>query len=317
MSKKGLESFSTANIVKTVIQYILPILFTLSCVIMGYLAFIDSIAMPGDWRSVTLFGASGAMLSYMIWLTAYRKQYERILGEDIVNKIYSIHKRYYFARKGWKLPDLQIALENAKKRFKQAWIDDVCEMTGRTQQEIETQGYRGYTHKILIFRMKHKLYPKYGVRYARELLQVLNVGYSPNKSIDIGSAERYYKIHATQKLLTILLVLCTTGSIVVEFLTGSWLTGLFKLAVAIISLITSLLFGSLNGYTGANKKLGIAETVAETLEEWKGVEPTEEPYKEVKEEGVEQTRQITMEDLVTEKPITPQPTVQLFPMLKQ
>lgn len=314
MAKQRFSGLNTKNIVETVLRYALPIMFTLAILVMIYFSFIDNISMPGNWRSVTLFGLSGGALSYMIWVTSYKKQYENILDEDLNNEVYSIHRRYYFARRGWKIEELQMKLEIAKHNFVEAWIKDIEEITGRKREDIIKQGYKGFAHKVLIYRLKHNLFPKFGVRYARELLQVLNVAYSPNQPIAIHAAEKHYRWHATTKLIFTILILCTTGSILIEFLTGSILTALFRLAVAIISLVTSLVMGSVNGYVGAQKKLGVAEMVSENLEEWKGMVVTEEPFKEVKRKVIEEPKveQLSMEEIFKTEPI-PQAPVQLFP----
>lgn len=313
MAKQKFSGLNTKNIVETVLRFALPIIFALAILTMIYFSFIESISFPGDWRSITLFGLAGGTLSYIIWLTSYRKQYENIIDEDLNNEVYSIHRRYYFARRGWKLEELQRKLEIAKQNFKEAWIKDIEEMTGRTRENIIKQGYKGFAHKILIYRLKHNLFPKYGVRYARELLQVLNVAYSPERPIAIRAAEQHFKVHATTKLIITILVLCTTGSIVIEFLTGSLWTALFRLVIAVITLVASLVMGSVNGYVGAQKKLGVAETVSETLEEWRNAVVTEEPFHE-KEKPVEEVKveQLTMEEIFKVDPIPPAP-MQLFP----
>lgn len=313
MAKQKFSGLNTKNIVETVLRFALPIIFALAILTMVYFSFIESISFPGDWRSITLFGLAGGSLSYIIWLTSYRKQYENIIDEDLNNEVYSIHRRYYFARRGWKLEELQRKLEIAKQNFKEAWVKDIEEMTGRTRENIIKQGYKGFAHKILIYRLKHNLFPKYGVRYARELLQVLNVAYSPERPIAIRAAEQHFKVHATTKLIITILILCTTGSIVIEFLTGSLWTALFRLVIAVITLVASLVMGSVNGYVGAQKKLGVAETVSETLEEWRNAVVTEEPFRE-KEKPVEEVKveQLTMEEILKVDPI-PQAPIQLFP----
>jgi hypothetical protein len=192
---------------------------------------------------------------------------------------------------------LQKALERAKVEFRNAWIRDVEEITGRSEENIRCSPYRysvgkkrrwfllflGKTDKkrfygfpILCWRIKHRKYPKFGIKYARQMQSVLDVGSAGAMSVKIKSSESYFKKSALQKLFITVLALFTTGTIVIEFISGNFWTAMFKLLIAIMAILLSLVFGSMNGNHGGKRKLGVAEEVSQLLEEWKDMPPIEE-----------------------------------------
>lgn len=177
-------------------------------------------------------------------------------------------------------------------------------MTGRTEAEIVSQGYKGNSNKLLIWKLKHKKYPKSGLRTPRDVLQVLSVGASGKMQINLKKAEHTHVINLSTKIITSIAGMFMAASVIVEFITGDWASAVFRLLLYIAMLFTSLFTGVIIGTKAAKMKLSIAEEVSERLEEWKNEPPTEVPYKEQITQQTVEVHETTHEETV-EKPTLP------------
>lgn len=275
-----LANFSTQKLVGTILRFASIIVFVIAAAILIYLSFVQNINLSPDIRNITLIAAISIVLNVVVWEMYYKDGYNKVITQDMSNETYSVHKRYYFARKGFKYDELQTYITNFNEQFRTAFIKDCEAVTGRTEAEIVSQGYKGNSNKLLIWKLKHKKYPKSGLRTPRDVLQVLSVGASGKMQINLKKAEHTHVINLSTKIITSIAGMFMAASVIVEFITGDWTSAVFRLLLYIAMLFTSLFTGVIIGTKAAKMKLSIAEEVSERLEEWKNEPPTEVPYKE-------------------------------------
>ena len=281
---KRITDFSTQKLITKIMKYSTWILFIAALVVMTYLSFVNNFDISPSIQRITTISVIALVLNWVIWDSRYRADFDKLLTDDIMNDKYSIHRRYYFARKGWKYDDLQKRIRIYNKDFINAWLIDVEDITGRTVQEIERGGYKGHDHKFLIWRIKHHKYPKSGLKTPRDVLYVLSVSGSEGMKIKVRKAEHRHTTGRISRILTSLLCTTLAASITVTFIEGEIATALFTLLINVVILCTSLFFGATSGIKGAKIKLATAEQICELLEEWKNQLPSEEPYS--KEEDI-------------------------------
>lgn len=280
MKKEKIGKFSSQAIVSAIMKWGAMILFVLAIIVLAYLSFVNDFTINPSVRNISTIGLVALVLNWLVWDTYYRSNYDKILLQDIESTEYSVHKRYYFARKGWKQKELQLKIRKYNEDYREAYIQDIEDLTGRSREEIISEPYKGNDHKILIWRLKHRKIPTSGIKSSRELMSILQVGSSGNSKINVKKAEHYHSIHRLSKALTAFLSAGLTASLVYDFITDGYEGALLKLLLNIVLLFCSLIFGSLAGIKGAKIKLSIAEEVSELLEEWKNEEPTVVPYKD-------------------------------------
>lgn len=276
-----LNNVSSHKVISQIIKWGSQILFILSLGIMAYLSFVDDIFMSLDLRRLTTIGIIGVVLNALVWDSYYKKNYEAVMQEDTTNadkNKYSIHKRYYLARKGWKQVPLQEAIRKYNRDYIKAWIMDIEDICGRTEQEIVSEPYKKHSHKWLIYKLKHRLYPKSGIKTPNDLMDLLAVDVSSTMKIYIHQAEHFAMRYRITKIITSILSVALAASISVVFLQDGWATACITLLLNVIILFTSLFLGSLLGTKGAKIKLSTVEKISGLLEEWKNVEPEIEPY---------------------------------------
>ena len=248
---------------------------------MAYLSFVDNVNLNFDARKLTTIAIVGIALNYVVYNTYYKKNYEIVIQTDLLNADsgkYSIHKRYYFARKGWKDDALRTAIRNYNQAFVKSWKQDIEDVCARTEEEIVNGGYRGYDHWFSIWRLKHHKYPKSGIRGPKDVLYLLSVSASDSMKFKPREAEHYGALNKVSKLITSVLSVALAASITVDFLQGQWATALITLLLNIVILFGSLFFGSITGMKAGKLKLSTVEEACEKLEEWKNAKPSEEPY---------------------------------------
>lgn len=287
MKKDRIGSFSSQLIVSTIMKWGSFILFVLAIVVLAYLSFVNDFQINASIRNISTIGLVSLVLNWLIWDTYYKSNYDKVMENDIKNEEYSIHKRYYFARKGWKQKELQERIRKYNDDYREAYIQDIEDLTGRNRDDIVNEPYKGNDHKILIWRLKHRKIPTSGIRTSRELMSVLNVGSSGNSRINIKKAEHYHSAHRLGKALTAFLSAGLAASLVYDFISDGFEGALLKLLLNIVLLFCSLIFGSLCGIKGAKIKLSIAEELSELLEEWKNEAPIEVPYKSISDVKVD------------------------------
>ena len=264
------------------------LLFLAALGIMAYLSFVTNVDINPSVKNITLIAMVALVLNFIIWESRHRAEYDRSMLVDITNDKYSVHRRYYFARKGLKQTEVQSYIRQYNKDYVQAWLDDVVDETGRTIEEIENEPYRGHDHKLLIYKVKHHKYPKSGLKRAREVLSVLNISSSDSMKINLKQAEHQHVGGAIRKVITSLLSTLLAASVTVNFVEGDLSSAFLTLILNIVILFTSLFFGTLSGAKAAKIKLSTAEVISELLEEWRKQPPKEEPFPDKTEPIVEQ-----------------------------
>lgn len=274
------------SVIDTIIKWGTKILFVLSIVVLSYLSFVEKFEITPSIRNIATISLVGLLLNYLVWESYYKSNYEKILNADILNKEYCIHKRYYDARTGWKYEILQQKIREYNKTFVEAWIKDIESITARTETEIVAGKYKGNSHKWLIYRLKHKLYPKSGIKTPHDLLYILSVGKANSMKINTMRAEHYHTLNAIRKIFMSALGMILIASLTYEFIQGGYLEAVLKLVIQITMLFMSLFFGSISGINGGKMKLKVAEEISEMLEEWKNSVPEQKPYENVQNEVI-------------------------------
>ena len=247
--------------------------------LLAYMSFVDTFYFSPSIKSITTFGLVSLILNVSLWESFYENAFSKHMTFDMENEEYSIHKRYYFARKGWKYSDLQLCVRQYNKDFREAWIHDIEDITGRSIEDIRKGGYKKHTHKILIWKIKHKKYPSTGIKTANNLLYVLSVGKSGSMKMDIKESERFHFKKLVFKIITSLGTSFLVASVGYEFIQGNYLSAILKLVITLVMICFSVFLGASTGYTSAKTKLSTAEAICEKLEEWRDAIPTEVPYK--------------------------------------
>lgn len=296
---KKLSNISSQKIINQILRWGTQIIFIAAIAIMIYLSFVDNVNLDFNARKLTTIAAIGIVLNWIVWDSYYRKNYEALLQNDLENSDkgkYSIHRRYYYARKGWKDEDLRVIIRDYNRRFINTWKQDIEDICARTEEEIIAEGYKGYDHKFLIWRIKNHQYPKSGIRGPKDLLYLLSVGSADTLKFKGKAAEQFAAKGKITKVITSLLSVGLVASISVEFVQGSMATALMTLLLNIIMLFVSLFFGTVQGQKGAKIKLETVEEACELLEQWKNAKPVEEPYSEIKVEYVPE--QISINELL-------------------
>lgn len=277
---RKITNFSTQKLMTKIMAWGTTLLFLAALGVMAYLSFVTNIELNPSIRNITVVALVALVLNYIIWDSRYKADYDKVMTADILNEKYSIHRRYYFSRKGLKQTEVQAYIRQYNKDYVQAWLDDVVDETGRTIEEIVNEPYKGHDHKLLIWKVKHHKYPKSGLRRSREVLSVLNVSGSDGMRIDIKKSEHQHTAGRIKKLLTSLLSTFLAASLAVNFVQGDLTSAFLTLLLNVVILFSSLFFGALAGMKGAKVKLATAEQISELLEEWRKQPPKEEPYQE-------------------------------------
>ena len=278
---KKLSNISSQKLISQILRWGTQIIFASAIVVMAYLSFVENVNINFDLRKLTTIAIVGIALNYIVYNSYYRKNHEIVIQTDLLNADngkYSIHKRYYFARKGWKDGELRDAIRAYNQTFVKSWKQDVEDVCARTEEEIVNGPYKGCDHKLLIWRLKHHRYPKSGIRGPKDMLYLLSVSSADSMKFKPRAAEHYGTINKLSKLITSVLSMALAASITVDFLQGQWATALITLLLNIVILFSSLFVGSIAGMKAGKMKLATVEEACERLEEWKNVKPSEEPY---------------------------------------
>ncbi len=248
--------------------------------VLAYMSFVDTFMFSPSVKSLTTFGLVSLILNVSLWESFYDSLYTKQLNFDMDNEEYSVHKRYYFARKGWKYSDLQLCVRNYNKEFREAWIQDIEDITGRSVEDIKRGRYRGNTHKFLIWRVKHDKYPTTGIKIASDLLYILSVGKSSRMRLDLKESEKFHANKLIWKILSSIATSALVASFGFEFIQGNYLSAILRLVITIVMVCFTVFLGASAGYKSAKIKLSTAEAVSEKLEEWRDKIPSVVPYKD-------------------------------------
>ncbi len=306
--------FSVNSILSKIITYSAYIILSFSILILVYLSFIETLGIEPDWRILTLFTIATVLLAWNCWSMFYKKHYEEIMQEDVdkqETKQYSIHSRYYVAVKDWNDTDLQLAIDKFNEEYTARWLRWVEKTTGVPIEscdkvEVDENGnpklddngqpiivhvkgikdlrYKGFYHKIIMWRIKHHVYPKSGYTTAMELMSLLSYQESNFNKRNLKADKQFFTSHAITKFISLLLSVTIVATIIPTMIQGEYWTAILRLIFAIFTVVSSVLTGAINGVKGARLKLSVVEDAASDLERWAGKKPLLEPYKEVKPE---------------------------------
>lgn len=289
----------------------------ISALILIYLAFVDSIEIKLDWKTISVFSAVTIGLAWMVWNVFYRKQYESLMLKDIEQgneNEYSVHVRYYNATKNWDDVALQDAIDKFNDDYLNKWLRYVCKQfgqdklkrivtnpeTGETKTEEITmeerldaikdmpyKSIKGIARKILWLRIKHRRYPESGYRTSMEVLSLLSYNDSNLNKRNLRADRTFYKIKASKKFIMLFMTVAMGASLIPDMINGNWWGTLLKLVIALFALATSSFFGAFDGVRGARKKIALVEDTCQDLERWAKIKPIVEPYQVKKVEQME------------------------------
>lgn len=307
--KRNLSKIFNMNTILTnIITYSAYIVLVGSIVILVYLSFIKKLGIQIDVVTLTIFSFAVVFLSFVCWNMFYHKQYEKVMSEDIeqIEKgKYSIHARYYIAIKDWEDEDLQKAIDKFNDEYTKKWLRYVEKKTGKpieTYEEklknengtdkldengkpiyikilgIKDLPYKGFKHKLLMWRIKKHRYPESGYKTSMELRSLFSFQESNLNRRKLNASSVYYRSRSILKLFFLMLLITSGASLVPEIVEGSWLAVALKLGLGIGALLSGTISGALNGVKGARIKLSVVEDVCFDLETWKGVKPMMPPY---------------------------------------
>ena len=310
-SKKDLSKlFNFNNILSQVINFAAYIISFISVIILLYISFVDKFNVQIDWTTLGIFTAAVVMLAWLNWTTWYKRQYERVMSDDIIkhsqNK-YSVHGRYYFNIRGWTDIQLQTKIDKFNKEYEENWLRWVEHETGvpiESRYEVQIENgkpvldengqvkkilvkgikdlpYRKFKHKILMWRVKNHRYPKTGYKTAMEVMSLFSYQEANLSKRHLKADKSYYAKRSITKFLSLLLTVSIGGSLIPEFMNGNKWSAILKLLIALGSLLSSILMGAMNGIRGARIKLCTVEEVCFDLEKWADKKPIIEPYEEI------------------------------------
>ena len=276
--KRSLNRLSNQDIIIKVVSWGARILLIFSLVLLSYISFVENFDISPSLKNLTTYGLICVVLNISLWESYFKSYYGKIMAKDIHNKDYCVHKRYYEARKDWKYKDLQEHIRQYNKDFLVAWKRDIEDLTGRTEEQMVNGRYKKNSHKFLIWRLKHHVYPKTGIKTPNDVLYVLSVGRSNTMKINIKESEKYHASHLARKIITAVAGAFFAASVTYQFINGTWQDALLKLIIGVVLIVCSVFFGSMNGINSAKIKLSTAEIVSEKLEEWRNKPAKILPY---------------------------------------
>ena len=316
-NKNFKKIFNLNNILSAVINYAAYIVLIISIGIMLYLSFIQKFEIKIDLLTLTIFSIALVALSWINWTTFYKRQYEKIMAEDIEqnekNK-YSIHVRYYNAIKDYSDVELQKDIDKFNDEYTAKWLRWVEKTTGfpiesRYEVELDEDGkprldengqpikifvkgikdlpYKGFKHKILMWRIKNHKYPQSGYTTSMELMSLFAFQDANLNKRNLKADRTFYTTHAIQKFVSTLMTVVFGASIIPEMISGDWGIAILKLILGVVSISMSVVFGAINGIQGARLKLSSVEEACSDLERWSNKKPVLAPYSEIKTEDIE------------------------------
>lgn len=293
--------FNLNNILSQVISYLAYIVAIGSTLVLVYLAFVNEFNVELDWKTIGIFSAVVVALVWINWNTFYKRQYEKVMDKDIAQletDEYSIHGRYYFAIKDYTDEELQLCIDKYNAEYEKRWLTWVEKYTGfpietTTVKEIDNDGneiikeiagikdlpYKGFKHKILMWRIKTHHYPQSGYKTSIELSSLLSFQDADLSKKNLKSDKYYYRRKSISKFIMTLLTIGVGASLVPQMISGEYGAAILKLVLALGSLLGAIVGGALSGIHGARLKLSTVEEVCFDLERWAGKKPLVTPYK--------------------------------------
>lgn len=330
--------FNLNTILSQLINWVAYIIFIISLGIIFYLSFVQSFEIVTDWRSLTIYSGTAVLLVWINWMNFYKRQYESVMSEDIdqhSKNQYSIHARYYLAIRDWSDKELQLKIDEFNKEYTKKWIQWVEKTTGvpvetcvKVKEDqygnpiigvdgkpemvkvigIKDLKYKGFKHKILMWRIKHHVYPQSGYKTSMELMSLFSYQDSNLNKRHLKADRFFYVRKSSTKLLSSLLIVTMGGGLIPQMVQGDWWTVALRLIIALGSLAGAILMGSINGVRGARIKLSVVEDACVDLEQWKGTKPVLGPcninFEQESDITSEEVEEIPAVNEGFEKPIT-------------
>ena len=293
--------FNLNSILSRVLNYLAYIVAVGSTIVLIFLSFISEFNIDLDWKTIGIFSVVVVALVWINWNTFYRKQYEKVMDNDIKqldeNK-YSIHGRYYIAIKDYTDEELQRCIDKYNADYEQRWLNWVEKYTGfpiettvvketdvdgnevivKTIKGIKDLPYKGFKHKFLMWRIKTHHYPQSGYKTAMELSSLLSFQDANFNKKNLRSDKMYYRRKAITKFIMSLLTIGLGASLAPELIKGEYVAAILKGLLALVSLFGAIIGGSVGGIHGARLKLSIVEDVCFDLERWADKKPIIAPY---------------------------------------
>ena len=307
--------FNMNTIMTTVLNYAAYIVLIASVGVLIYLSFIKTLKVSIDVLTFSVFTTVVVILSFVIWNMFYKRRYEKTLADDIAQhekQKYSIHVRYYNAIKDWNNVELQTMIDEYNKKYIADWlysvevetgipietkyVQEIDEKTGEVKLDengkikykkilgIKDRPYKGFSHKILMWRIKHHRYPKSGYKSAISLMSLFSYREGQLNKRNLSADKRYFVISATLRFLLTIFIVTIGISLTPDILEGNFLAMLMKLSVGLWMLISSTISGSITGLKSARIKLSTVEDVCVDLEQWAHKKPIIEKYEITKNE---------------------------------
>lgn len=332
--------FNMNNVLSKVIAWGAYFVVVGSVLVLAYLSFVERFEFTLDWKTIGVFSGATTLLSWWCWNVFFRKQYEKLMDEDINQQPkgkYSIHARYYLAIKDWSDQELQHAIDQFNDEYTRKWLNWVEKRTGfpietkstvvvnaltgeKTVEEvkgIKDLPYKKFKHKILMWRIKNHKYPQSGYKTSMELMSLFSYQDANFNKRNLRADKNFYKSRSFSKLLTSVLVIVCGASLIPEMISGDYWAALLKLVLAIGSLFSAIFMGAMNGVKGARLKLSIVEDACCDLEQWAGKKPVIEPYIVVKPtEPIETTETTETTETVSTDTNSEEVTADIFSKLK-
>lgn len=294
MNKQNIDYkrlFNMNTIFTHIINFAAYIILFASLCIVWYLSFVQNLNFYLSWTTLGIYAGAAGFLSWINWNNFYSKQYENVMAEDIEQANtdkYSIHARYYAAIKDWEDTKLQEKIDKFNEEYLAKWLNWVSHITGYPiettyKTHIDENGnkivdekilgikdlpYKGFKRKLLMWRIKNHKYPQSGYTTSMQLLSLFSYSDSNLNKRRLGADKLFHIEKSASKLITSLLILSVTGSVVPEMVSGNWWEAIFKLGIALFSLLSSVFAGSITGVRGARLKLSTVEDVCADLERW-------------------------------------------------
>ena len=273
--------FNMNTILSNIINYLAYLIMAGSAIVILYLSFIQTLKIEIDWTTMGIFSTAAVVLASSNWIAFYRKTYEKVMSEDIAEAAlgkYSIHTRYYNAIKDWEDKQLQEAINRFNKEYEEKWLYYVECTTGCKIEEIKTKSYRKFRHPILMWRIKHHVYPQSGYKTSMEVRSLFSFQDNNLNKRKLKADKVFFYSRATRKIISSTLLVSMGASLIPEFIHGNWAEVVLKLLIGLWALLSSVFMGAMNGVRGARLKLSTVEDTCIDLEEWGKRKPTVEPY---------------------------------------
>lgn len=252
--------------IKTVTTWLF---LTISIILLAYLSFLENVRFAVEIKKVAVFAVVASVLAIAIWNMFYTNYYDKIINNDLNKGKFGVHMKYYYSRDGFTEDVLRDRIEKHNLDAKNSWLKDVQTVTGRSIESIKRGGYRKNSHKLLIWKVKHNKAPKTGIKYAKQLLNILSVNYSDSYRYKLNRDKTVYWARLARKIITTTISLWFGAMITADFIKGNYMEAVLTLSLSLLVILSSVFGGTLVGIRAGKIKLAIAEDITRLLLSWK------------------------------------------------